>query len=251
MSAIAAMSGWPVTVYGVLGYLAIINFLLAAFNMVPAFPLDGGRVLRSALWKWKKNIRWATKISSQIGSLFGFILIFLGLVNVLTGNIVGGIWWFILGIFLRNASQMSYQQILFKRALEGEKVERFMNKEPVTVPTSTSLDELVDDYFYQYHFKMMPVVEDERLIGCVTTRSVKSIPREKWPKQKVSDVATQCTDSNTISPNADAMKAFSIMSRTKNSRLMVVEDHKLRGIITLKDIMRFLSVKLDFDEDDH
>ena len=248
MSTFANLNGWKESVHGVLWYLGVINFVLAAFNMVPAFPLDGGRVLRSALWKWKKNIRWATKIASQIGSYFGIVLILLGILNALTGNLIGGIWWFILGLFLRNASQMSYQHILLRRALEGERVERFMNTDPVTAPSSISLEELVNDYFYQYHFKMLPVVERGKLVGCVTTGDVKNIPREQWNEKKVSDISAHCTEGNTISPSADAMKAFSIMSRTKNSRLMVVEDHTLTGVITLKDLMRFLSVKLDFDE---
>ncbi|MFZ5907040.1 MAG: M50 family metallopeptidase [Nitrospirota bacterium] len=243
-----ASSRLPIAAYGVLQYLAMINFILAGFNMVPAFPLDGGRVLRSALWKWKNNIRWATKISSQIGSLFGIILIMLGLLNVLTGNIIGGIWYFILGIFLRNASEMSYQHILMRKVLEGEKVSSSMNRELVTVPSSVSLDELVEEYFYKYHFKMLPVVDGERLTGCIKTGDVKNIPRSEWNEKKVSDIAVQCTESNTILPDADTMKAFSLMNRTKNSSLMVVKDNKLMGIITLKDIMTVLSVRLDFDE---
>jgi Zn-dependent protease len=86
-------------VSGVIGYLAIINLVLAGFNLIPAYPLDGGRVLRSILWKWKKNIRWATRIASQIGSGFGIVLIFFGAFNALTGNIIGGIWQVMIGFF--------------------------------------------------------------------------------------------------------------------------------------------------------
>ena len=109
----------PVPVAGVLEYLTIINFVLAGFNLVPAFPLDGGRVLRSALWQWKKNFRWATRIASKLGSFFGTVLIFLGILNILRGNVIGGIWQSMIGFFLGNAARMSYHQVLMRRALEG------------------------------------------------------------------------------------------------------------------------------------
>ncbi|MEW6569664.1 MAG: site-2 protease family protein [Nitrospirota bacterium] len=240
--------GWPIPVLGVLSYLGLINWVLAGFNMLPAFPLDGGRVLRSALWKWKKKLRWATRIASQIGSSFGLLLIILGIASVLTGNLIGGLWWFIIGIFLRNASQMSYKQVLIRRALEGEKVERFMKRNPVTVTASLSLDQLVEDYIYKYHFKMLPVVEEGKIAGCITTRHLKEIPREHWAGRKVGDVMSPRSDRNTISPEMDAIKALSLMNQTWNSRLMVADGHRLVGIITLKDIMRFLSVKMDLDE---
>jgi Zn-dependent protease/CBS domain-containing protein len=241
-------AGWPIAVNEVFGYLAFINWLLAAFNIVPAFPLDGGRILRSALWTWKKNLRWATKIASRIGSLFGMLLIFLGIMNIFMGYFIGGMWWVIIGLFLRNATQMSYKHLIMRRALEGETVWRFMRKDPVAVPSSITVERLVEDYIYKYHFKMFPVVEGQNLAGCITTRQVKGIPKEQWSKIIVQDIARSCSKDNTISPDFDAMEAFSIMSRTGNSRLMVAEDHKLAGVITLKDIMNFLSVKLDLDE---
>jgi Zn-dependent protease/predicted transcriptional regulator len=241
-------AGWPTPINGVFSYLGFINWLLAGFNMVPAFPLDGGRVLRSALWKWKKNLRWATKIASRIGSLFGMVLIFMGIMNVFIGNFIGGMWWFIIGIFLRNASQISYQHLIVRRLLEGESVQNFMRKDPVAVPSSITIEQLVEDFIYKYHFKMLPVVEGGNLAGCVTTRQVKDIPREKWRKTIVRDIASSCSKENTISSDIDAMKAFSIMNRTGNSRLMVAEDNRLTGVITLKDIMQFLSVKMDLDE---
>jgi predicted transcriptional regulator len=157
-------------------------------------------------------------------------------------------WWFIIGIFLRNASQISYQHLIVRRLLEGESVQNFMRKDPVAVPSSITIEQLVEDFIYKYHFKMLPVVEGGNLAGCVTTRQVKDIPREKWRKTIVRDIASSCSKENTISSDIDAMKAFSIMNRTGNSRLMVAEDNRLTGVITLKDIMQFLSVKMDLDE---
>ena len=235
-------------VIGVIDYLAVINLFLAVFNLLPAFPLDGGRVLRAALWQWKKNLRWATRIASRIGTGFGILLILVGIFYVFMGRIINGIWLFMIGMFLRNAAQMSYQQVLIRKALEGESVQHFMKKDPITAPSSISVKELVEDYIYNYHYKMYPVVEGGELIGCITTRHVKDIPRDQWTSRTVGNVAIRCSPENTIDPAADALKALSVMSRTGNSRLMVVDDDRLVGIITLKDIMGFISIKLELDE---
>ena len=236
-------------VNGVIGYLAMINAILAGFNLLPAFPLDGGRVLRSILWGVKKNLRWATYISSRIGSGFGIFLIILGVIQVFRGNFIGGMWWFLIGMFLQGAAKASYQQLVTRKALEGEPIRRFMKTDPVTVSPSVSLEQLVEDYVYKYHFKMFPVVEDsDRLLGCVTTKQVKDIPREDWNRKTVGEVASQCSPENTIEPQADAMKAVSIMNRTGNSRLMVVEGGHLVGIIALKDLLELLSLKVELED---
>jgi Zn-dependent protease/predicted transcriptional regulator len=246
----AVGEGWlPVPIAGVLEYLTLINFVLAGFNLVPAFPLDGGRVLRSALWQWKKNFRSATRIASKLGSFFGTVLIFLGVLNILRGNVIGGIWQSMIGFFLGNAARMSYHQVLMRKALEGGTVRQFMNKEPVIAQGSLSLKDLVEGYIYRYHFKMFPVVEGETLVGCITTRRVKEIPHGEWSTRTVGEVAVRCSPENTIGPDEDAIRALGVMSRTGNSRLMVVEDGRLVGIITLKDIMGLLAVKLDLEEE--
>jgi Zn-dependent protease len=242
------VGGWHPAVNGVVGYLAMINGLLAVFNMVPAFPLDGGRILRSILWGWKENLRWATRISSAIGSGFGIILIVLGVIRVLSGSFVGGMWFFLIGLFIRSAARMSYQQLITRKALEGEPLKRFMNVNPVMVPPSTTVDELVEDYIYRHHFKFFPVVNSDRLIGCITTKEVKEIPRDEWRQKKVGDVAVQCSAENTIEPDTDAIKALSAMHRNNSSRLMVVENDKLIGIIALKDMLEFLYLKIELDE---
>jgi Zn-dependent protease/CBS domain-containing protein len=242
-------AGLAQPINGVVGYLAWINAILAGFNLLPAFPLDGGRVLRSILWGVKKNLRWATYVSSRIGSGFGILLIILGVIQVFRGNFVGGMWWFLIGMFLQGAAKASYQQLLTRRALEGEPVRRFMKTDAITVPPSISLDELVEDYVYKYHFKMFPVVEDhDRLLGCVTTRQIKEIPRTEWGRKTVGDVASQCTPENTIEPQADAMKALSTMKQSGASRLMVVERGRLVGIISLKDLLELLSLKVELEQ---
>lgn len=241
--------GLPKPMKGVLVYLAGINVLLAVFNLLPAFPLDGGRMLRSALWGLKKNIRWATRVSSRIGAGFGIALMVLGFARVLWGDFISGMWFFLIGTFLQNAAKMSYQQLITRRSLEGELVRRFMKTDPVTVPPSLSVEQLVEDYIYRYHFKMFPILEgSDKLLGCVTTKQVKELPREDWGRKTVGEIATQCSPENTVGPDVDAMKALSNMNRTGASRLMVVEEGRLVGIIALKDMLKFLSLKVELEE---
>lgn len=239
--------GWPRPVLGVINYLGILNLVLAGFNLLPAFPLDGGRVLRAVLWGWKDNIRWATRIASQIGSAFGIVLIVVGAIEFVIGNVIGGVWMFLIGMFLRGASQTAYRQLVIRRALEGESVRRFMKENPVTVSPSISLQELIDDFIFKHHFKMFPVVKDDELLGCVTVNQVKQVPKEEWPSRRVADLALHCSKENTISPDEDAMEALALMNRYNASRLMVVERGKLVGVIALKDMMKLLSLKLDLE----
>ncbi len=237
--------GWPGTIPTVTSYLGFINLLLASFNLIPAFPLDGGRVLRSILWGWKGNLRWATRVSSGFGSAFGVVLIFLGIFSIFRGNFIGGLWWLMIGFFLRNAAQMSYSQLLARKVLEGEKVRRFMVTDPVTVSRTLTLDEFINDYVYRYHYKMFPVVSYGRLAGCITVRQAAEIPREIWKEHTVGEIAAPCSPDITIGPDEDAVRALATMSRTGNSRLLVVEGERLLGILTLKDMLQFLSLKLE------
>ncbi len=239
--------GWPVPVIGVLAYLAFINFILAGFNLLPAFPLDGGRILRSLLWRRQGSLRRATRTASRIGSGFGVVLIILGAVNFIGGNFIGGAWWFLIGLFLRSAAQSAYRQVVIRKTLEGEQVERFMNRDPISVPAGATVEELVNDYVYRHHFKMYPVVEGERLAGCVTTRQIKEVPREEWSKRRVGELVSGCSEENSVSPETDAVTALAVMNRTENGRLLVVEEGRLVGLITLKDLLRFLSVKIDLE----
>jgi Zn-dependent protease/CBS domain-containing protein len=240
-------TGWPQPVNGIVAYLAMINGLLAVFNMIPAFPLDGGRILRSILWGWKKNLRQATRISSAIGVGFGIFLIILGVLRFLSGNFIGGMWFFLIGMFIQSAAKMSYQQLVTRRALEGEPLKRFMKTDPVTVPASTPVEQLVEDYVYRYHFKLFPVVNDHTLLGCVTTKQIKETPREEWRSKSAADLMVRCSEENTLAPDSDAVEALSAMRRNNASRLMVVEGDKLVGIIALKDMLEFLSLKIELD----
>jgi len=246
-----AGGGWPDAVAGVVRYLAEINLVVAAFNLLPAFPLDGGRVLRSILWKAKGDLRWATRITSQVGAGFGSALILLALVVVLLGNLLGGVWMFLIGLFLRHAARSSYRQLLLRRALEGETVRRFMHEDPVAVPRAISVRQLVDDYVYRTHHKLYPVLDGDRLVGCVTTRDVQQLPTDEWESSTVGAIMSACHESNTVAPDADAMDALSRMRRGNTTRLLVVEDaERLAGILTMKDLLQFFSLKLELEMDE-
>jgi Zn-dependent protease len=242
-------AGWPVPVVGVCSYLASVNLLVVLFNMVPAFPLDGGRVLRSALWKWRGDLQSATRITAGIGSGFGFVLIALGLVNIVLGGFLSGLWWLLIGLFLRGASASSYRHVLVRHVLEGKPVRQLMTTEPVTVAPDIAVQELVEAYIYVHHHKLFPVVEQGRVAGCVQVRDIKEVPREQWDEQTVRDVMTPCSPDNTITPDADAMEALSILQRSGHSRFMVVEGDQLRGIVSLKDLMHYFSLKMELEGD--
>ena len=234
---------------GVFHYLWMINFILAVFNLIPAFPLDGGRVLRAILWAWKGKIGWATKIASFIGSTFGFFLIFLGIFSFLMGNLIGGLWWFLIGLFIRNASKLSYRRILIKNLLKGKKVRDLMTKNVITVNSSLTIKELVEDYIYEYHFKMFPVVDENTLKGCITTKDVKKIPKSEWSNKTIKEVINNCSEPHKIKPDADSIKVLTLMRKSNESRIMVVEDNKLVGLVAMKDIMKYLSDKIDLEKE--
>ena len=245
-------AGLPDPVTGALFYLGVINIALAIFNLFPGFPLDGGRLLRAALWHWKKNLRWATRIASNIGSAFGMALIVLGVMQFIfaanSGGFIVGVWYFLIGMFLRGAAKSAYQQVLLKQTLGGESVRQFMNDQPVTVEAQTSIDRLVEDYAYHYHHKVFPVMSDGELKGLVHTRAVKNFPREDWPNHTIAEITEEKTDNNTIAPDADAMDALSRMNKTQTSRLLVVENGELQGILSLKDLLGFFSLKIELEE---
>jgi Zn-dependent protease/predicted transcriptional regulator len=245
----ATTRSWPVEVTAVLGYLAWINWALAAFNLIPAFPLDGGRVLRSILWwRWKSDLPRATRIAAAIGSGFGIVLMALGVLQLFNGNFVGAVWWFLIGMFLRGAAKQSYEQLLVRVTLQGQPVRRFMTPNPVTVEPGLSVQQLVEDYIYSHHYKMFPVVDQSHdLVGCVTTEGVKAVPRDEWSRHSVQEILQPCGPQNSIHADADALQALATMNKTGASRLLVVDGGHLAGVVTLRDLLAFLSLKLDLD----
>jgi Zn-dependent protease/predicted transcriptional regulator len=245
---VAARTSWPIEVLAVVGYLASINWLLAVFNMIPAFPLDGGRVLRAALWQRWGNLVRATRAATFAGSLFGTLLIVGGVLQLVFGNFVGAVWWFLLGMFLRMVSEASYQRVLLQSALKGEPIRRFMNRNLVAVKPDITVQDLVDNYIYKYHRKMFPVVTDsQQLVGCVGTEQVKKLPRNEWSQHNLTEIAEPCSRQNTITPDTDATKVLSIMGRAEDSPLLVVENDRLVAFVSPQDLLHFLSIKLELE----
>ena len=245
---VAARTSWPIEFLAVVGYLASTNWLLAGFNMIPAFPLDGGRVLRAALWQRSGNLVRATRTAAFAGSSFGTLLIVGGVLQLLWGNFVGAVWWFLLGMFLRMVSAASYHRVLLQSVLKGEPVRRFMNRNLVSVPPDITVQDLVDNYIYKYHRKMFPVVTDsQQLVGCVSTEQVKKLPRSEWSQHNLREIAQPCSRQNTITPDTDAAKVLSIIGRAEDSPLLVVENDQLVAFVSPQDLLHFLSIKLELE----
>lgn len=261
VSVLIAAAGFAFALFGggaippptaaVIWYLATINTVIVVFNMIPAFPLDGGRVLRSILWHVKGNLRWATKISSALGAAFGLVSMIFGLFSLLAGNLIGALWQVLIGMFLRRAAQMSYQQVLIRRALEGEPVSRFMNRELITIPPSLTLNRLVEDFVYRHHHKMYPVTQDGQLIGCVTTRLIQQVPRDRWQETTVQEIAQRCDEASTTTPDTDAMDALAQLSQNEVSRMLVVSDGQIEGMLSLRDLMKFIALKVELEGDEY
>ncbi len=244
----AQTMNWSEPVVTLFMYLGLINFILALFNMIPAFPMDGGRILRAVLWYWKNDQRWATRIAASMGSMFGLVLIGLGILNMFAGNLVGGVWYFVIGMFIRFVAQNAYRQLMIRSTLAGTNVRQLM-KRPVYVPPDITLSNLVQDYIYRYHFKMFPVVDKGFLLGCITTRQVGEVDRNLWHTILIRDALSPCAANNTIHPDTDIMHALSRMNNLGQSRMMVVENSQLLGMISLKDIMGYLSARMELEGD--
>lgn len=247
LAIIGEAENWPATVLGVASYLARINAVLAAFNLVPAYPLDGGRVLRAALWRWKGDIRWATRRASQAGNAFGYLLIFLGFLEVVTGFFIGGMWLALIGLFLRGAAQGSYAQVLTQQLLTGAPVAQFMTPNPISVPREMTIKSFVEDYIYRYHHEQFPVLRGDEILGYAGIREVKQVAREAWPLRTVGEVVTRCSSTNTVEADTDAMRALALMSQTGSSRLLVTSQGRLVGILTLRDLLSFIAIKLELE----
>ena len=240
-------TGWPHPIVIVLGYLATINGLVLIFNLIPAFPLDGGRVLRSILWSATGNLKRATHWASLAGQSFAWLLMVWGIMQFFAGNWLGGIWTCLIGMFLSGAARSGYQQVLVKQALQGETVRRFMNPDPIVVPESVNLLHWVEDFVYKYHRKAFPVVSDGHLVGYMQTKALTGIPRDEWDLHTVGELMRSDLSALSIAPNADALDAMGKMQRSGVSSLMVTAGDRLIGIISLSDLLRFLDLKLNLE----
>lgn len=234
-----AAFGLPPTIGGVLLYLAYLNLLLAAFNVLPAFPMDGGRMLRAGLWAWRGELRWATAIASRLGSGFGWTMVALGLFLALGGNLLGGLWWTLIGLFMRFAAQGSYRQLLMREQLGDTPVRSVMDTDPPAVSAVASVEEVLLRHAPRTGWELLPVVEGSHLVGCVRPEVLREMPRTDWSRTPVGPLAGACPSEQTIAPDAHAFKALHTMLRAGAPRLMVVERGDLRGVLTLNGLARY------------
>lgn len=251
--ALAGLFGGAWLVLGALGmgpalyspfqFLSFINLLLAAFNLAPGFPLDGGRVLRAALWYYFKDIRRATQIASRAGQVLAFLLIFIGLVRIFYGD-YGGFWLIIIGWFLSGTAQASYRQLLLERSLSGVKVKEIMTDQVVIVDPEITLDRLVEEYFLRYKYGRFPVIsKEERLLGVITLHDVKEVPRSEWFQRTAGEIVSSLKAGFTVRPDEEAAKALIQMAREDIGHLLVVENSSLVGLVTRTDIIRLIKIK--------
>jgi Zn-dependent protease/predicted transcriptional regulator len=221
------------------------NLLLVAFNLVPGFPLDGGRVLRALLWEIWGTLAAATRAASQVGSLFGALLMAFGLVSALFyGNLLGGIWFVLIGLFLRNAAGASYQQIFVRRALEGVRARDVMVKDVVSVSPETTLDAVVENVIYPKGVSEVPVVADGRLEGMLRLATIRSRDRSSWNRLTAHDLMSRDAVDEAISPDESALTVLSLLG-PDDRMLAVVEEGVLVGVVTRRDLLRRLQIRLE------
>ena len=225
---------------GTFGYLAWTNLLLAGFNLVPGFPLDGGRLLRAAIWKATGSLARATRVASLSGQGVGWLLVAAGVAWLLAGDLAGGIWFAFIGWFLVQAARSSYQELQLQQLLRGVEAEDVMAADLVRIPPELSLQEAVDDYFMRYDHSGFPVQEGGRTIGLVTLRAVRRVPREQWPTRRVRDHMVPLRDQVVVAPQARMDDVVGKLQDSQTGRVLVAHDDQVVGIITPTDLTRWL-----------
>jgi Zn-dependent protease/predicted transcriptional regulator len=225
---------------GTFGYLAWTNLLLAGFNLVPGFPLDGGRLLRSAIWKTTGSLARATRIASLSGQGVGWLLVAAGVAWLLAGDLAGGIWFAFIGWFLVQAARSSYQELQLQQLLAGVEAEDVMAANLRRIPPELSLQEAVDDYFMRYDHSAFPVEEQGRTIGLLTLRGVRRVPREQWPTHRVRDHMVPLGDQVVVAPDARMDGVLGKLQDGEAGRVLVAQDDEVVGIITPSDLTRWL-----------
>jgi Zn-dependent protease/CBS domain-containing protein len=225
---------------GTLSYLAWTNLLLAVFNLVPGFPLDGGRLLRSAIWKATGSLSRATRVASVAGQAVGWLLVAGGVVWLLAGDLAGGIWFAFIGWFLVQAARSSYQELQLRQLLRGVEAEDVMAADPLRIPPELSLQDAVDDYFMRYDHGAFPVDEQGRTIGLLTLRGVRRVPREQWPAHRVRDHLVPLGDQVVVAPDARMDAVLGKLQDGEAGRVLVAQDGQVVGIITSSDLTRWL-----------
>ena len=216
----------------ILAYLAITNVSLGIFNLLPGFPLDGGRVLRAILWKITGNLHRATNVVTIIGQIFAYILIAWGIVQFFFGGTFAGLIIGFTGWFLLNAAQNARRQSSYESIFQGVTVEQVMSKDAMTVPANISLQRLVDEYFIPRGLRSALVLQGDQLAGLITLSDIRHVPREQWGQTPVGLAMIGKERLHTVSPTQSLSSALPLMNGQDVNQLPVVQDGRLVGVLS-------------------
>lgn len=253
--AIARALGWTLAndavnpVGAVLGWLGYINLLLAVFNMIPGFPLDGGRVLRSIIWWINKKPVKSTKIAAQIGQVVAVLFIVYGLFRFFVGANFGGLWLALIGWFLLDAARSSYLQVGILAGLRGYRVRDLMESNCAAVDGYLSVRDFVDHYLLHSGSRCFVVMQDHHVAGIVTPGDTKRVSREEWEQNSVQSIMRPLSQMRTVPPDMPAVKALELMARENLNQLAVMSEGELQGIFSRGQILRFLQIHSGIGED--
>jgi len=243
---LARLSGWakgaePDTPFAaVLVWLGYINFMLAAFNMVPGYPLDGGRVLRAIIWFFNRNAVRATQLAARVGQGVALLFILFGLFRFFVGENFGGLWLAFIGWFLLDASRSSYAQVELVDQLHDRKVADIMDRDCPTVESHLSLEDFVHEYLLRSGRRCFVVVQDGNLAGLITPNEVRQVEREHWAQTSVQSVMRPVSQLQTVTPETPVIQALELMGSADINQLPVVSDGQLQGIFSRGNIMGVL-----------
>jgi Zn-dependent protease/CBS domain-containing protein len=218
-------------------YLAAINGMVAVFNMLPGFPLDGGRVLRSIIWGLTKNLRRATDLSSFAGQGLGFVFVFLGLSQFLNGNVLNGLWIVFVGWFLNSNAESSRQHLRPAENLRNWRVSDLMSSEPALAKPDLTVQSFVFDHVIPLGIRAMPIMDDGHLIGIVSLADAKKVPTGFWPRTPVRAVMTPAP-LRTIAAEQDVATAISLLADGDLAQMPVLSDGKVVGMLSRADVLR-------------
>ncbi|MBA2679001.1 MAG: site-2 protease family protein [Ktedonobacteraceae bacterium] len=239
----------PAPAEAVLDYLAVSNLLLGAFNLIPGFPLDGGRVLRSIIWKMTGSFQKATRIASYAGQGCGYIFIIIGIVRFFTGDFFDGLWVVFIGWFLLSAAQTVNVEAIMQSTLKGVLVAKVMDPQPATVPANISLQKLVDEHFLPQRLRAAPVVQGEYLSGLVTLSDLARVERERWSITPVGHVMRLLEQIYVASPDQELHEVIHEMGTRNINQVPIVQDGRLVGILSRESIVRYLQIHQELREE--
>ena len=228
---------------GVSANLAVINLAIGVFNLVPGFPLDGGRVLRSIFWAQKRNLLDATRLASRVGQLVAYAIMGIGVLIFLTTDFVTGIWFFLIGNFLRGASVASYEQLFIDTVLKGIPVTAVVRQDYVSIPPDLTIAALVEEHVLAGHGRCFPVMAGEELLGLVTLTDLREVPRDEWQTTTVYRAMTPLAKLKTVGPGDDLAKVLLLMTTDDINQVPLVEGRLLRGLIHRADVLRYIQVR--------